>query len=100
MRVPGATFFSTTSVGELKNTIESLQRAQHQHGRERQHAEARSRSEPGAVACVSLLLRQPFEPETFDQLVDAAQLVRLAGQRPARVAGGVRAPCRVSPSTI
>ena len=59
-----ATFFSTTSVGELKNTIESLQRAQHQHGRERQHAEARADQNQAP-----LLARHPyFEPQSLDRL--------------------------------
>ena len=40
MRVPGSTCFSTTSLGELKNTIEFAECVEHERDRNRQHGKA------------------------------------------------------------
>ena len=39
MRVPAGTCFSTTSLGELKKTIEFAKRVEHQRDRDSKHAD-------------------------------------------------------------
>jgi hypothetical protein len=85
MRVPAGTCFSTTSLGELKKTIES-----------------RSALSMSATAMANTAIPLPIktsrrclrvivtpilslEPETFDEIVDALDLLGLVGQRPASV---------------
>ena len=61
-----------------------LQRAQHQHGGERQHAEAAAdQNETPLLACHALA----FEPQSLDRFVQTPQAVGIAFQRAPRVAG-------------
>src|SRR5437868_5899564 len=89
MRIPGLTCFSTTSVGELKNTIESLSA--------KSTSATASPSTPSAAPikerrrCLRVMrIPEPSAPETrsFGQIVEASQLVRIAGERPPRVGHG------------
>src|SRR5262245_16756558 len=81
MRVPGLTLFSTTSVGELKNTIESLRA-----NRTRAAATpSTARPEPINASRRCLRVMSPFQPEFLHQRIETADLVRLASQCAARV---------------
>ena len=53
MRVPGSSCFSTTSVGELKNTMESLSVVSTSAAASAEHAETGSDQERGDAACGS-----------------------------------------------
>jgi hypothetical protein len=85
MRVPAGTCFSTTSLGELKKTIES-----------------RNALSISATATANTTIPLPiktrrrclrvivapflsFEPETLDEIIDTLDLVGLIGQRTASV---------------
>src|SRR6266545_2686889 len=90
MRVPAVMCFSATSVGELKNTIESLSANSTRPTARPSTASA----EPirtrrlclRVLAPLSLSGRSAFEAEPFHEIVDPAQLVRLAGERAPRLA--------------
>src|SRR3972149_4908749 len=89
MRVPGAICFSAISVGELKNTIESLIALSTSTA-----AIANTpRLEPIRIRrrCLRVITYRscsPFEPQAFDHVVDLAKLVGIAGQRPLGIGGG------------
>src|SRR6266480_4074284 len=93
MRVPGVTRFSTTSVGELKNTMESLSAES-----TRRAATPRTlRAEPirmrrRCLRVMPTILRAPgasaFESKAFNERVEALNLYRVARQRTAGVGSG------------
>src|SRR5438105_1803914 len=91
-RAPGATCFSTRSVGELKNTIESLSALS-----TRATAIASTpRAEPirarrrclRVIVCPCGLGWSAFETQPFDEFIDAAKFLRCTAKRPARLADG------------
>src|SRR5262249_34810445 len=85
MRVPGAICFSETSVGELKNTIESLSAVS------TSAAAMPSTPTPAAIRARRRCLRvivSALDTELFYAILEAAELVRLVGQRAAGIAGG------------
>src|SRR5947209_8680786 len=88
MRVPAPTCFSTTSVGVLKNTMESrsaLSTSATATARTVRLAPMRTRRR-----CLRVMpgLRSSFEPEAFDELVEAADLLAVGAERAARVRRG------------
>ena len=90
MRAPGAMCFSATSVGELKKTIESLSAPSTSADRDRQHANRGADQHQTSLLAghsAMFLPSSAFEPQAFHQIVDAPQLVRIAAERTARIAG-------------
>src|SRR6185312_2529425 len=87
MRVPGAICFVSTSLGELKNTIEPLSAFS-----TRPTATARTPIEPPirtSRRCLRVIaMVSAFEPQTFYHIIDLPQLVRVARQRALGIAGG------------
>src|SRR5882757_625871 len=90
MRLPGATCFSTTSLGELKKTIESLSALS--------TSATATASTPSAepiktkrrrlrVIAAFLDLSSTLEAQSLDQLVDLAELSGFGHERASRVAG-------------
>src|SRR5262245_2258694 len=80
MRVPGETCFSTTSLGELKKTIESRSAPS-------TNTEATARIPRLAPIRISrrcwrvISSRLTFEPQRPDHILDAAEFFRIVGQR-------------------
>src|SRR5262245_19093538 len=85
MRVPGVMCFSVTSVGELKNTIESLSAVS------TSAAAMPSTPTPAAIRARRRCLRvivSALDTKLFDAVFEAPKLVWLVGQRAAGIAGG------------
>src|SRR5580700_10660734 len=95
MRVPGPICFSATSLGELKNTIESrnaLSISATATASTPSPAPIRMRRRCLRVIYIGLRCMMPpsaFQSETFDEVVDAFDLVRMIRQRVPRVGGGI-----------
>src|SRR6185437_15734670 len=89
MRVPGAMCFSSTSLGELKNTIEPLSALS-----TRPTATARTPTLPPiktsrrCLRVIAMRACSTLKPQALDRIVDLPKLVRLAGQRPLGVGSG------------
>src|SRR5580700_9159127 len=94
MRVPGLTCFSTTSLGELKNTIESRNAFSISPT-----ATARTPSEPPIrtrrrclrvilAASTALCRQSSFETQAFCEVIDPLDLVGMFGKCFLRVSGG------------
>src|SRR5262245_48731172 len=92
MRCPGLTCFSTTSVGELKNTIESLSaRSTSATASASTPSAAPSKDRRRCLRVITFSGRSAFDPQSFDQVVEPPQLVRIAGERTPRIRrGGAR----------
>src|SRR3972149_6685181 len=89
IRVPGAICFSAMSVGELKNTIESLSALSTSTAA----IASTPRQEPIRIRrrCLRVITSHScstFEPQTFDDVIDLAKLVGVAGQCAPCVDGG------------
>src|SRR5215475_2339907 len=83
MRLPGWMCFSTTSLGELKNTMESLSALSTNPA-----ASARTpRLPPIRTRRRCLRVMSAFEPQFLDQLVQMAEPIGIAIERAAGVAG-------------
>src|SRR6516165_7430146 len=89
MRVPGLICFSTTSVGELKKTMDSLSAPSTKA--------TASASTPSAVPmrerrrCLRVIARSrrsAFETKSFEKIVEPPQFDRVAGERTARIDDG------------
>src|SRR5580700_7622335 len=95
MRVPGPMCFSAMSLGELKNTIESrnaLSISATATASTPSPAPIRTRRRCLRVIYIRLrciMLPSAFQPETFDELIDAPDLVRMIHQRVPRLGGGI-----------
>src|SRR5262249_7605319 len=86
MRVPGARCFSTTSVGELKNKIESrsaLSTKAAAIARTPRLAPIKTRPR-----CLRVPPRSAFKPQAFDHIFDLAKLIGIFGERPLGVGCG------------
>src|SRR5579884_3428200 len=92
MRVPAPTCLAATSLGELKNTIESRNALSISAT-----ATASTPSEPPirtrrlclrVIGPLSFPSSSSFETETFDEIVDALDLVGPARQCPLGIGGG------------
>src|SRR5215471_193409 len=89
MRVPAGTCFSTTSLGELKKTIESrnaLSISATATANTASPLPIKTRRRCLRVIVTPIL---SFEPETFNKIVDALDLVGLIGQRTASICRGI-----------
>src|SRR5580700_3826570 len=95
MRVPGPMCFSAMSLGELKNTMESrnaLSISATATASTPNPAPIRMRRRCLRVIYIGLRCMMPpsaFQSETFDELVDALDLVRMIHKRVPRVGGGI-----------
>src|SRR5579862_5041578 len=95
MRVPGPMCFSATSLGELKNTMESrnaLSISATATASTPSPAPIRIRRRCLRVIYVPLrcmMLSSAFQPETFDELVDPFDVVRVTLQCVPRIGGGI-----------
>ena len=100
MRVPGATCFSTTSLGELKNTMESrnaLSISATATASTPSPPPIRTRRRCLRVIVVRLrriMLSSAFETQIFDEIVDALDLVGTIRQRAPGVGWRRPSPCR------
>src|SRR5262245_10920170 len=92
MRCPALTCFSTTSVGELKNTIESLSATSTSATASASTPSAApSRERRRCLRVITFSERSAFDPQSFDQVVEPPQFVRIAGERTPRIRrGGAR----------
>src|SRR5215470_16725808 len=90
-REPVAICFSATSVGELKKTIASLSatstRATATASTERAEP-IRTRRRFLRVIATFLVTSSTFETQALHELVNLLELLRLAGERTARISGG------------
>src|SRR5882672_11501923 len=88
MREPVAICFSATSVGELKKTIASLSAVSARATASASTVRAepiRTRRRFLRVIVTFLVISSAFETQALHELFDLAQLLRLAGERAARV---------------
>src|SRR5262245_9227182 len=89
MRCPALTCFSTTSVGELKNTIESLSATSTSATASASTPSAApSRERRRCLRVITFSELSAFDPQSFDQVVEPPQLVRIAGERTPRIRRG------------
>src|SRR5580658_9778781 len=95
MRMPGPICFSATSLGELKNTIESrnaLSISATATASTPSPAPIKRRRRCLRVIYIRLrcmMLPSAFQPETFDEFVDPLDIVRMIRQRVPRIGGGI-----------
>src|ERR1700733_14889900 len=95
MRVPGPTCFSAMSLGELKNTMASrnaLSISATATASTPSPAPIRTRRRCLRVIYIRsrcMMLPSAFQPETFDELIDPLDVVRMIRQRVPRVGGGI-----------
>src|SRR5262245_6926377 len=85
MRVPGGMLFSATSVGELKNTIES----RNAPSTNAAAIASTPRLVPIKTRRLCLRVISAFKPQTFDHFLYATELVRVTGERSLCVGGGL-----------
>src|SRR5882672_1945607 len=88
MRTPGFTCFSTTSVGELKNTIESFS------ANSTRPTASPSTPTPAAIKakrrCLRVMIRpSSFEAKLLNAIIEAPQLAGLGRERAACVGRGI-----------
>ena len=89
MRLPGATCFSTTSVGELKNTIESFSaNSTSAAARPSTPSPAPIRVSRRCLRVMDDLASSAFQPQFLHQLIKPAELVGIVAERAARVGDG------------
>src|SRR5262249_50750545 len=89
MRVPGVTSFSTTSVGELKNTMESLSApSTSATAIASTPSAAPMRESRRCLRVIAPPVVSTFQAQAFDEIVEALELGRIVGERTPGIAGG------------
>src|SRR4029078_11829868 len=86
MRVPGGMLFSATSVGELKNTIES----RNAPSTNAAAIASTPRLVPSKTRVLCLRVISAFKPQTFDHFFYPTEFVRVTGERSLCICGGLK----------